>query len=56
VGSEMCIRDRLSAKDAEIDRNLGIHAGANDYVTKPFKDVDLVSVVDKYLKMAASAD
>ncbi len=40
----------LSAKDAEIDRNLGIHAGANDYVTKPFKDADLVSVVDKYLK------
>ncbi len=40
----------LSAKDAEIDRNLGIHAGANDYVTKPFKDADLISVVDKYLK------
>jgi CheY-like chemotaxis protein len=39
----------LSAKDAEIDKNLGIHAGANDYVTKPFKDVDLISVVHKYL-------
>jgi CheY-like chemotaxis protein len=44
----------LSAKDAEIDRNLGIHAGANDYVTKPFKDADLVSVVEKYLKAAAA--
>ncbi len=40
----------LSAKDAEIDRNLGIHAGANDYVTKPFKDADLINVVNKYLK------
>lgn len=40
----------LSAKDAEIDRNLGLHAGANDYVTKPFKDGELVQIVNKYLK------
>jgi CheY-like chemotaxis protein len=40
----------LSAKDAEIDRNLGLHAGANDYVTKPFKDGELVQVVEKFLK------
>ncbi|ACF14907.1 response regulator receiver protein [Chloroherpeton thalassium ATCC 35110] len=40
----------LSAKDAEIDKNLGLHAGANDYVTKPFKDGQLVEIVDKFLK------
>ncbi|MDX2127720.1 MAG: response regulator [Chloroherpetonaceae bacterium] len=40
----------LSAKDADIDRNLGLHAGANDYVTKPFKDGELVEIVHKYLK------
>lgn len=39
----------LSAKDAEIDRNLGLHAGANDYVTKPFKDGELVAKVNEYL-------
>ena len=40
----------LSAKDAEIDKNLGLHAGANDYITKPFKDGQLVEIVHKYLK------
>lgn len=41
----------LSAKDAEIDKNLGLHAGANDYVTKPFKDGELVAKVNQYLKV-----
>lgn len=40
----------LSAKDAEIDKNLGLHAGANDYITKPFKDGELLQVVERFLK------
>ncbi|MCS7012728.1 MAG: response regulator [Chloroherpetonaceae bacterium] len=40
----------LSAKDAEIDKNLGLHAGANDYLTKPFKDGELLQVVERFLK------
>ncbi len=33
----------LSARDAEIDRVLGLELGADDYVTKPFSMAELVS-------------
>ncbi len=35
----------LTAKDAEIDRVLGLELGADDYVTKPFSLAELVSRV-----------
>ena len=35
----------LTAKDAEIDRVLGLELGADDYVTKPFSVAELVSRV-----------
>jgi two-component system response regulator RegX3 len=33
----------LTAKDAEVDRVLGLELGADDYVTKPFSMAELVS-------------
>jgi two-component system response regulator RegX3 len=53
-GIEVCRRLRassevpiliLSARDAEVDRVLGLESGADDYVTKPFSLVELVSRV-----------
>jgi two-component system response regulator RegX3 len=53
-GTEVCRRLRdasdvpilmLTAKDAEVDRVLGLEAGADDYVTKPFSIAELVSRV-----------
>jgi DNA-binding response OmpR family regulator len=53
-GIEVCRRVRaasevpiliLSARDAEVDRVLGLEAGADDYVTKPFSLTELVSRV-----------
>jgi DNA-binding response OmpR family regulator len=35
----------LTAKDAEIDRVVGLELGADDYVTKPFSQAELVSRV-----------
>jgi DNA-binding response OmpR family regulator len=53
-GIEVCRRIRassevpiviLSARDAEVDRVLGLESGADDYVTKPFSLIELVSRV-----------
>jgi DNA-binding response OmpR family regulator len=33
----------LTAKDAELDRVVGLELGADDYVTKPFSQAELVS-------------
>jgi two-component system response regulator RegX3 len=58
-GMEVCRRLRaesdipilmLTAKDAEVDRVLGLEAGADDYVTKPFSMVELVSRVRAILR------
>jgi len=40
----------LTAKDAEVDRVLGLELGADDYVTKPFSSAELVSRVRALLR------
>ena len=40
----------LTARDAEVDRVMGLEAGADDYVTKPFSMVELVSRVRANLR------
>ena len=40
----------LTARDAEIDRVLGLELGADDYVTKPFSSAELVSRVRALLR------
>ncbi|HET7130016.1 MAG TPA: response regulator transcription factor [Gaiellaceae bacterium] len=40
----------LTAKDAEVDRVLGLELGADDYVTKPFSVAELVSRVRALLR------
>jgi two-component system response regulator RegX3 len=40
----------LTAKDAELDRVLGLELGADDYVTKPFSMAELVSRVRAILR------
>ena len=40
----------LTAKDAEIDRVLGLELGADDYVTKPFSSAELVSRLRSILR------
>ena len=58
-GTEVCRRLRsesdvpilmLTAKDAEVDRVLGLEIGADDYVTKPFSVAELVSRVRALLR------
>jgi two-component system response regulator RegX3 len=40
----------LTAKDAEVDRVLGLELGADDYVSKPFSMAELVSRVRALLR------
>lgn len=40
----------LTARDAEVDRVLGLELGADDYVTKPFSGAELVSRVRALLR------
>jgi two-component system response regulator RegX3 len=40
----------LTARDAEVDRVLGLELGADDYVTKPFSSAELVSRVRALLR------
>jgi two-component system response regulator RegX3 len=40
----------LSARDAELDRVLGLELGADDYVTKPFSMAELISRVRTLLR------
>jgi DNA-binding response OmpR family regulator len=58
-GLEVCRRLRaagqvpvlmLTARDAEIDRVLGLEMGADDYVTKPFSPRELVARVKAILR------
>jgi two-component system response regulator RegX3 len=59
-GTEVCRRLRtggsavpilmLTARDAEVDRVLGLELGADDYVAKPFSRAELVSRVRAILR------
>ncbi len=44
----------LSRRDGMIDRLKGRLAGAKDYITKPFKTQDIVSVIESYIGTPAS--
>lgn len=44
----------LTAKDSEIDKVLGLELGADDYVTKPFSNRELVARVKANLRRHAS--
>jgi twitching motility two-component system response regulator PilG len=43
----------LTRRDGVIDRLKGRLAGARDYITKPFKTQDIVSVTEAYLGVSA---
>lgn len=45
----------LTAKDAELDKVLGLELGADDYVTKPFSPRELVSRVKAVLRRSDSS-
>ena len=45
-----CRSSILTARDAEVDRVLGLESGADDYVTKPFSMAELVSRVRAMLR------
>ena len=60
-GTEICrtLRSRsdvpiimLTARDAEVDRVVGLELGADDYVTKPFSTRDLVARIKTVLRRA----
>jgi two-component system, OmpR family, response regulator RegX3 len=60
-GTEICRRLRqesdvpivmLTAKDAEVDRVVGLELGADDYVTKPFSTRELVARIRAILRRA----
>jgi twitching motility two-component system response regulator PilG len=43
----------LSRRDGMIDKLKGRLAGAKDYLTKPFKTQDIISVIESHLGMSA---
>src|SRR5690625_7231287 len=58
-GNEVCREIRkthnmpiimLTAKDSEIDKVLGLELGADDYVTKPFSNRELIARVKENLR------
>ena len=46
----------VTAKDSEFDKVLGLELGADDYVTKPFSNRELVARVKANLRRHANAD
>ena len=64
-GTEICrsLRSRsevpiimLTARDAEVDRVVGLELGADDYVTKPFSTRELVARVKAVLRRTPTLD
>jgi len=64
-GTEVCrqLRQRskvpvimLTAKDAEVDKVVGLELGADDYVTKPFSSRELVARIRAVLRRGADVD
>jgi two-component system, OmpR family, response regulator RegX3 len=64
-GTEICraLRRRtdvpiimLTARDAEVDRVVGLELGADDYVTKPFSTRELVARIKAVLRRAPLVD
>jgi DNA-binding response OmpR family regulator len=64
-GLEVCRRLRagsrvpvvfLTARDAEVDRVLGLELGGDDYVVKPFSPAELVARVKAVLRRADAAE
>ena len=64
-GTEVCrtIRQKsrvpiimLTAKDAEIDKVVGLELGADDYVTKPFSGHELIARIRAVLRRGPTAD
>lgn len=64
-GTEVCrqLRSRsdvpiimLTARDAEVDRVVGLELGADDYVTKPFSTRELVARIKAVLRRAPVMD
>jgi len=64
-GTEVCKRLRaesivpiimLTAKDAEVDRILGLELGADDYIVKPFSPKEVVARVRAVLRRAGARD
>lgn len=65
TGTEICriLRARsdvpiimLTARDAEVDRVVGLELGADDYVTKPFSTRELVARIKAILRRAPLAE
>ena len=46
----------VTAKDAEYDKVLGLDCGADDYISKPFGMMELISRVKAVLRRAENAD
>ncbi len=44
----------VTAKDSELDKVLGLELGADDYVTKPFSNRELVARVKANLRRQAT--
>jgi two-component system, OmpR family, response regulator RegX3 len=64
-GTEVCrqLRQRsnvpvimLTAKDAEVDKVVGLELGADDYVTKPFSSRELVARIRAVLRRGSEVD